>query len=183
MKKIVLCIVISLCFACSDRNQQKVNEAIDKTGDSLNSKLNRLNDTLKAAKERTIDKIPKIKIGVAHTIPISLQWISFKAQGDAKLMKQDEGWYSIKGEQHNQENEFLKIDGRIKRIDPSRLQFEGTIITYVKMNNDGKPCEKKGSQTFLKKNDRTYYRLQNMENCAGGRLVDYVDLYNLDGIL
>lgn len=183
MKKIILGLAISLCLACSDSNQQKINETIDKTGDSLNSKLNKLNDTLKAAKERTIDKIPKVKIGVERTIPISLQWISFQNRGKAKLMKQEDDWYSIKGEHTNNDNEFLKIEGRIKRIDALKLQFEGTIITYIKSNNGGVPCEKKGNQVFSKKAGRDYYRLQNMENCAGGKLLDYVDLYELDRIL
>jgi hypothetical protein len=183
MKKIFLYFSICLCFACSDSNQQKVNKAIDKTGDSLSSKLSKLNDTLKAAKERTIDKLPKVKIGVEHTVPIALQWIGSPNRGKASLMKQDDDWFSLKGEQTNQDNEFLKIDGRLKRIDEFKLQFEGTIITYIKANNGGVPCEKKGSQIFLKKGDRKYYRLQNMVNCEGGRLLDYVDLYEIDGRL
>ena len=55
--------------------------------------------------------------------------------------------------------------------------FEGKIETRVAYNNHGEVCVKTGKQIFYGKGDRKYYRLQNMENCEGGRLVDYVDIY------
>lgn len=183
MKRLYFVVAIALMLGCSESNQQKVDQAIDRTSDSLRTKLDRLNDTLKDAKDQIASKIPKVKVSVNKHVPISLQWIGFNNPGDAEITKLDDGYFAIKGEQTNKSNEFLKIDGKIKRIDPNQIQFEGTIITFVKMNNKGVPCEKTGKQTFLKKNERTYYRLQNMTNCEGGRLVDYVDLYNLDQIL
>lgn len=185
MKKIFLGLVVCLGLACSDAKQNKVEDAITRTSDSLNAKLNKLNDTLKKVGDDVKNKIPKVKIEIERTIPISLQWIGMMAndQGKAQLTKQEDGWFSIKGEQTNANNEFLKINGKLKRIDANNISFEGTIITYIKTNNGGAPCEKNGKQTFLKKGERTYYRLQNMTNCEGGSLVDYVDLYNLDGIL
>ncbi|RZL32114.1 MAG: hypothetical protein EOO96_14785 [Pedobacter sp.] len=185
MKKIFLGLIICLCLACTEAKQDKVEDAISKTSDSLNSKLNKLNDTLNKVKENVANSIPKVKIEIEKTIPISLQWISFESQkqGKATLTKSDDDWFVIKGEQENDNNEYLKINGKIKRIDKFTMSFEGTIITYVKSNNGGTPCEKNGKQIFSKKGDRSYYRLQNMENCAGGRLLDYVDLYNLDKTL
>ena len=173
MKKIFYGVIICLAVACSENKQEKVEDAISKTSDSLKSKLGKLNDTLNKA----IDKIPKVKVEVERTIPISLQWISFEKQGKAKLIKAGDGWFTIAGEQTNANNEFLKIDGKIKRLNADQLSFEGTVITYIKDNNGGVPCEKKGAQIFSKKGDRKYYRLQNMENCEGGKVLDYVDLY------
>ena len=185
MKRIFLGLAICLGLACTEAKQNKIENAIDKTGDSLNSKLNKLNDTLNKVKENVANSIPKVKIEIEKTIPISLQWISFETQkqGKATLTKSDDGWFIIKGEQENDNNEYLKINGKIKRTDKLTVTFEGTVITYVKSNNGGVPCEKNGKQVFAKKGDRSYYRLQNMENCAGGRLLDYVDLYNLDQVL
>jgi hypothetical protein len=183
MKKIFLGLMLCLGLACSANNEEKVTQAISKTSDSLKAKLNRLNDTLNGVKDNVVNKIPKVEIVIKKTIPIFLQWISFETQGNAKLEKQKDGWYDIKGEQTNNNNEYLKIKGKIKRIDQFNISFEGTIITYIKSNNGGVPCEKNGKQVFLKKAERKYYRLQNMENCAKGRLVDYVDLYDLDNIL
>lgn len=175
--------LILFCFSCSESKQSKVEDAISKTSDSLVSKLNKVNDTLNGVKEDIERNIPKIKIEKYQEIPISLQWISFEKTGTARLVKADDDWYTIKGEQTGSQNEYLKIDGKIKRMDKNHLAFTGTIITYIKSNNGGKPCEKIGMQTFLKKSDRAYYRLQKMENCEGGRLVDYVDLYSLDQYL
>lgn len=185
MKKISLGLLVCLGLACSDAKQNKVEDAITRTSDSLNAKLNKLNDTLKKVGDDVKNKIPKVKIQVERTIPISLQWIGMMAKdhGNAQLTQQEDGWFNIKGEQTNSNNEFLKINGKLKRMDANTISFEGTIITYIKTNNGGTPCEKNGKQTLLKKGDRKYYRLQNMTNCEGGSLVDYVDLYNLDGIL
>lgn len=109
--------------------------------------------------------------------PISLQWISWDKPGTATIAPLDSGWYSIKGLQRNKEGDYLSIEGKLKRVSEKQLEFDGTIITQVKHNNRGEPCIKKGKQTFYGKGTRTYYRLQNMENCEGGMLVDYVDIY------
>ena len=183
MKKIFLGVIVCFGLACSDAKQDKVEDAISKTGDSLNSKLNKLNDTLNKVKENVARKIPKVEINIKKTIPISLQWIGFQNHGKAELVKQSDGWLTISGEQTNSRNEFLKINGKIKRISETQVSFIGTIITYVKINNGGVPCEKTGEQVFLKTGDRKYYRLHNMENCSKGKVLDYVDLYDLDDVL
>ncbi|MFI5450585.1 hypothetical protein ACHMWN_00335 [Pedobacter sp. UC225_61] len=183
MKRIVICMLVLLNFSCSDSNQKKVDDAIAKTSDSLVSKLDKVNDSLKGVKEKIEKNIPKVKIEKYQEIPISLQWISFDKTGSAKLVKAENNWYTLKGEQTNVNNEYLKIDGKISRIDKDHLKFIGTIITYIKYNNGGKPCEKTGEQVFLKKDNRSYYRLQNMGNCEGGRVVDYVDVYTIDKYL
>ncbi|MBB2147216.1 hypothetical protein GM921_17075 [Pedobacter sp. LMG 31464] len=183
MKRIVICILVLLNFSCSDSSQKKVDDAISKTSDSLVAKLDKVNDSLKGVKENIEKNIPKVKIEKYQEIPISLQWISFDKTGSAKLVKTENNWYTFKGEQTNDSNEYLKIDGKISRVDKNHIKFIGTIITYIKHNNGGKPCEKTGEQIFLKKDGRTYYRLQNMENCGGGRVVDYIDLYTVDTYL
>jgi hypothetical protein len=183
MKKIILSLTILIFMGCSESNQEKIDKAVSKSGDSLKSKLNKLNDSVRENSKELINKIPKIKVEVERTIPISLQWISFNDRGTAKMSKGDDGWYTLNGEQTNKSNEFLKINGKIKRIDRFNLKFSGTIITYVKSNNGGVPCEKTGEFNFLKKGDRANYRLQKMENCSGGKVLDYVDLYNIDEVL
>jgi len=183
MKKILLLLVACLALGCSDNSQKKVDDIIDETSDSLAAKVDRVGDTLSRVKDDIKRSIPKVQIDVVRTVPVSLQWISFEEQGSAKLIKKANGTYTINGGQTNNKNEFLKIDGKIKRLDANNLSFEGTIITYVKDNNGGKPCEKTGNQVFMKKDGRNYYRLQNMKNCAGGNLLDYVDLYDLDKVI
>ncbi|TCC86950.1 hypothetical protein EZ428_22350 [Pedobacter frigiditerrae] len=183
MKKFFLGLMVCLALGCSDAKQDKVEDAIAKTSDSLNSKLNKLNDTLNKVKDNVAKRIPKVEVNIKRTIPISLQWIGFQNQGKAEVVKQSDGSFTISGEQTNSSNEFLKINGKIKRVSDTQISFMGTIITYVKINNKGVPCEKTGDQLFLKTGDRKYYRLQQMENCSGGKVLDYVDLYDLDGVL
>lgn len=183
MKKIFLGLMVCLGLACSDAKQDKVEDAISKTSDSLNSKLNKLNDTLNNVKDNVAKRIPKIEISIKKTIPISLQWIGFQNPGKAEVVKQSDGWFTISGEQTNNSNEFLKINGKIKRISDTKISFLGTIITYVKINNGSVPCEKTGEQLFVKTGDRKYYRLQNMENCSKGKVLDFVDLHDLDDVL
>lgn len=183
MRQIILCIMVFGILSCSDNKQKQVEEVISKTSDSLISKLDKANDSLVGVKDKIVSKLPEVSIETFKNVPISLQWISFDKPGNAKLFKMKDGWYQIKGEQINEANEFVKIDGKLQRLDKARIKFVGTIITYVKYNNDGKPCEKTGEQIFLTKDNRKYHRLQNMKNCAGGMLVDYVDLYNLDKLM
>ena len=109
--------------------------------------------------------------------PISLQWISWEKKGEVAVVPLEDGWYSIKGSQSNAENDYLKIDGKIKRISEKELEFDGSIETKVSHIFDGKPCIKTGKQVFAAKGNRKYFRLQNMVNCEGGSLVDYVDIY------
>lgn len=124
--------------------------------------------------EERLPATPAVKGG---THPISLQWISWDKKGTAKLEPLKDGWFSISGSQTDAEKSYLNIDGKIRRISEKELEFEGSIETRVKYNNGGEPCIKKGTQRFFAKGSRTYFRLQNMENCAGGNLVDYVDIY------
>lgn len=113
----------------------------------------------------------------AGTHPISLQWIGWDRPGKATLTPDSAGWYGISGSQLNADREYLNIDGRIRRVSDKELEFIGTVETRTRVNNGGEPCIKKGKQRFFAKGARTYYRLQNMENCQGGNVLDYVDIY------
>jgi len=124
--------------------------------------------------EPEVDPSIQLKAGV-H--PISLHWISWDKKGTAEVIPDQDGWYKISGSQLNEDREYLNIEGRIRRISAKELEFDGIVVTRVKMNNGGEPCIKKGLQRFYGKGSRTYYRLQNMENCSGGNLVDYVDIF------
>src|SRR5690606_4841805 len=89
-----------------------------------------------------------------------------------------EGWYTISGSQASKNgNEYLKIDGKIRKLSEKELEFDGIIETLISSNNNGEVCKKEGKQTFYAKGNRKYFRLQNMTNCEGGMLVDYVDIY------
>jgi hypothetical protein len=119
----------------------------------------------------------------AGTYPITLQWISWDKPGQASVTPLNDGWYNISGRQINNKKEYLKIEGKIKRVSEKELEFDGTVETFVQANNGGKPCIKKGLQHFTATGNRTYFRMQEMQNCEGGALVDYVDIYPGTGSL
>ena len=108
--------------------------------------------------------------------PITLQWISWDHPGTAQVKQQDDGFYRIDGRQQRK-GDYLEIHGRLKPLSETTLSFEGTITTRVSHVNGGKPCVKKGPQTFKATKGRKYWRLQDMINCEGGQVTDYIDIY------
>lgn len=102
---------------------------------------------------------------------LTLQWISWEQPGTVTFKKTGTDTYKISGKQAIKK-QYVTVDGTVKRISDTQLEFDGTIVTFTDL--DGK-CVKEGKQTFLSTQDRKYWRLQNMQNCNGA--VDYVDIY------
>jgi hypothetical protein len=107
---------------------------------------------------------------------LTLQWISWDRPGYASIAKADSGRYSIKGEQRNKNNEYLRIAGTLKPISDEYLEFKGRIETKVVQGNGGEPCIREGNMIFYAKGNRKYWRLQEMLNCDSV-VTDYVDIY------
>ncbi|MBC7935718.1 MAG: hypothetical protein H7Y86_10250 [Rhizobacter sp.] len=156
-------------IAAENREQGVENDSLKESTPVI------ISDTITAVPE--IEKVRSENLTRAGVHPISLQWISWDKKGEVSVKPSTEEWYNINGSQTNTEKDFLKIDGRIKRVSEKELEFEGTIEIKVSHNYGGGPCIKTGKQSFVAKGNRKYFRLQNMENCQGGNLVDYVDIY------
>jgi hypothetical protein len=114
----------------------------------------------------------------------TLQWISWDEPGSVEVRPAADGWYSIKGGQKNRKNsDHITIDGLIKQVSETELLFKGEIRSVVASNNKGEPCVKKGEYIFKTTKNRKYWRMsagpsgQDMINCEGGLLTDYVDIY------
>ena len=109
---------------------------------------------------------------------LSLQWISWEELGEADVKHLGDNKYSVSGEQRNPQNDdYLKIDGTLEAVSKTELIFNGTVETKSESVNNGEPCLKKGEQRFLSTQNRKYWRMQDMENCEGGMVLDYVDIY------
>ncbi|WP_167016840.1 hypothetical protein [Chitinophaga sp. Cy-1792] len=118
---------------------------------------------------------PKLREGKHN---FTLQWISWDHPGKVAITKNTDGTYNIKGDQYSADKkDFVTIDGVIKVQTPQELLFTGSISTRYSGVNDGKVCDKKGTYHFLAKGARKYWRLQEMDNCEGNNVVDYVDIY------
>ncbi len=185
LKNIFLFAGVLFMFSCGDnpkdqRYQTKLNR-LQQENDSLKKEpltiTEEIDSVIPIIKG---EKVPPVKISntkKAGKHPISLQWISWDHPGTANIKPLEHNWYSINGSQKNKDGDYLTIDGKIKRISEKELEFDGIIITKVKHNNNGQSCVKEGKQNFYAQGDRKYYRLQNMDNCEGDMLVDYVDIY------
>jgi hypothetical protein len=107
----------------------------------------------------------------------TLQWISWDQPGKAQIKKNSDGTYSITGKQTNKEGDLVTIDGTLTVVTFSEMTFKGKIETKYSNVNDGKVCVKDGTYHFLAKGARKYWRLQEMDNCEGNNVVDYVDIF------
>ncbi len=107
--------------------------------------------------------------------PLTLQWISWDEFGEA-VVKDKGGALTVTGAQHSRSNDdYLKIDGRITKVEARRFFFDGTIEIRVSHILDGKPYTREGVQEFFLYGDRGFWRLRDMTNAEGS--VDYVDIY------
>lgn len=107
----------------------------------------------------------------------SLHWISWKKFGSVNIKKINSKKYSIKGSQKDDKGNYVTIEGILIPVVKGKLSFTGEIVTRTSGNNNGIACTKKGTYTFLCAPDRKYWRFQEMYNCEGGSLVDYVDIF------
>lgn len=107
---------------------------------------------------------------------LSLQWISWDYFGVANVTNKA-GVYRLKGEQKGKgTTDFVKVDGRITRIDAREFKFDGKVVTQISHINNGKPCERTGGMTFRITGTRKYWRMQQIDNPCDG-VADYVDIY------
>ncbi len=168
---------ISVLISCG--NQTTINDiAKDSTVTIVDTPLEQSLDTTKivTAVKETIDTSMHGLIVGRH--PLTLQWISWDKPGYVHIKPATGDWYSIEGEQKSATgNNYVRIEGKIKPVSQKELFFEGRIETLIESINGGKPCLKKGEQIFLSTKGRKYWRLQNMLNCEGNMVTDYVDIY------
>jgi hypothetical protein len=127
---------------------------------------------------RSADDVEDLVLG-NHIL--TLQWLSFrKGLGKANIYKKD-GEILIEGKQ--QENyqghlNYMSIQGKIRIISASELEFEGKIVTKIHHINAGVPYERNGKFLLKARGSRKYWRMQNMEQPDGEYTVtDYIDIF------
>ncbi len=114
----------------------------------------------------------------AGSIGITLQWLGWEKRGVVQVTDLHDGRFKIKGGQKNSMNtDFIEIDGTLKVLTPTNLEFEGIINTQVSYINKGAACVRQGKYHFVAMPGKKYWRLKETANCEGGMVVDYIDLY------
>ena len=108
----------------------------------------------------------------------TLQWIGWDKPGHVIITKVEGDGYHIKGGQKSETGgDYIEIEGKVVVVNPKELLFNGKIISQVTYINQGEPCIREGEMTFKSTKNRKYWRLQQMENCEGGNVTDYVDIF------
>ena len=187
MKRIKFFVFVSMSMwfaGCQQPNRETDTDEV--TTDSLleiSSNATDIHDTVinfqdsPSSLDHVNDDFRKITIREG-THNLSLQWISWEELGEAEIKYLGDNKYSIVGEQRSLENShYLKIEGTLEPISEKELIFDGIVEQQITHLNQGQPCLKKGKQTFKSTKNRKYWRMQDMQNCEGGGVVDYVDIY------
>ncbi|MBL4703911.1 MAG: hypothetical protein JKY54_05285 [Flavobacteriales bacterium] len=107
----------------------------------------------------------------------TLQWIGWEQPGKCTFELDTEGVFSVTGEQKNNNGDFLTIDGTLTMNGNDHLVFNGIITSKVDHLYDGETCTREGEYNFKVTAGRKYWRLQEMENCEGNNVVDYIDIF------
>lgn len=184
MKPYLLSLVLITVFAsCTNKPGNTNEERLRTENFQLRQQVDSLKDLLSKSQKVEADTIQLLPVessknakdGFAGKHKLTLQWISWDNPGSVTIVPAENGWYTISGQQTNGDN-YLKINGRIKPVNPQELEFDGEVETRVSSINNGEPCLKTGKKVFKATGDRKYWRLQDMTNCEG-TTVDYIDIY------
>jgi hypothetical protein len=106
---------------------------------------------------------------------LSLQWISWDNSRGHVRVEETDGLVRLRGSQQQRNGPGrLEIDGVVVRIDRTGFVFHGTVAMR-QAPEDRAECLRNGTLTFRITGSRRYWRMQEMEACAG--LTDYVDIY------
>ncbi|RYY38397.1 MAG: hypothetical protein EOO08_14875 [Chitinophagaceae bacterium] len=131
-------------------------------------------DTAAKSRPAVIDSAAYPLAG-AHRL--TLQWISWDDPGTVQFTPAPDSTYTIRGEQRTRKGDYLRIEGTMRQEGPKKLLFIGRVEHRISTVNGGQPCVKEGAQVFLSTKGRQYWRMQDMRNCEGGLVTDYVDIY------
>lgn len=132
--------------------------------------------------EMTLEELAVLEEGeswakMTGTHNLSLQWIGWEKMGKCDFTMLTEGEFEVIGEQRNEAGDYVTINGTLTMQGNDHLVFNGIIRSKVSYINDGEECLRDGEYNFKAKGKRKYWRLQEMENCEGNNVVDYIDIY------
>lgn len=125
---------------------------------------------------KTIVTSPSMKRLLLGGHHLSLQWVSWDRFGRVTITERAGTLYIVGEQKSGPDNDFVRIDGIVTRVDAKEFHFRGTITTQVSHINGGRPCVREGDFTFAIKANRQYWRLQQMDNPCEA-VTDYVDVY------
>lgn len=106
----------------------------------------------------------------------SLQWISWEYFGKVTISKWGEA-YRIEGQQRSKSgSDYVQIKGTLTPTSADSLLFTGKITVLVK-SNVAEPCVREGTFHFVRRDNRKYWRLSEMDSPCPPGYTDYVDIF------
>lgn len=168
MKNLLIVLVVTaFVVSCSKKEATSVSDKTDSTKivDSINAARTKINDSIKS-KNQFKDFSGSHKL--THN--------SIKGSGTISFEKIDgeRDHYNISG-QIKSGKDALEIKGFMAVVSDKHMNFTGTISQSISGNENGKTDLRKGTKTFMSKDEGKTYRLQDMVNGSG--FVDYIDIH------
>ncbi|MBU0514525.1 MAG: hypothetical protein KJ621_07100 [Proteobacteria bacterium] len=131
------------------------------------------------AQAKTIVTSPQAKKLLLGRHLFSLQWISWTRFGIARVFDKD-GTLHVsayqRGRRGKKKNDYVRMRGRIERLDRRSFVFVGTIVTRVYHINKARPCVRRGRMLFRITGRRRFWRLKSIKNPCD-MAADYVDIH------
>ncbi|SMP26962.1 hypothetical protein [Chryseobacterium profundimaris] len=168
MKNLLIVLAVTaFVVSCSKKEATSVSDKTDSTKivDSINAARTKINDSIKS-KNQFKDFSGSHKL--THN--------SIKGSGTISFEKIDgeRDHYNISG-QIKSGKDALEIKGFMAVVSDKHMNFTGTISQSISGNENGKTDLRKGTKTFMSKDEGKTYRLQDMVNGSG--FVDYIDIH------
>lgn len=162
---LIAAVIIALFTSCSKKETQSTSDQTDsiKIIDSINTARTKLNDSIKN-KNNFKDFSGTQKF--THNL--------IKTPGSINFKKTGKDSYDVSGSIKSGKN-FVDIKGTAVVVSPKHMNFTGEITQSITENDNGKPYTRKGTKTFLSKDNGKTWRLQDMVNGSG--FVDYIDIH------
>ena len=120
----------------------------------------------------TTSILPSIRTGSRDIEIFWAEWMSWDKPGKATITNLENGKYSITGKQIGRDKKgYMTIDGTLKMLSATQMEFEGTIISQEAIINEGKVCKREGKIKFTK-SKRFNKWVSNLQKNWGGQNVD-----------
>ena len=120
---------------------------------------------------------PTIRTG-SHDIEIYwAEWMSWDKPGKATITAAGNGKYSISGKQTGRDNKgYMTINGTLKIISASILEFNGTIVSQEAIINGGKICKREGKIRFTANSKQKKWIMNKVQNWGGQSVDEYITI-------
>lgn len=134
-------------------------------------------DGFYARNKPTTPMLPSIRTGTRDIEIFWAEWISWDKPGKATITNLENGKYSITGKQIGRDKKgYMTIDGTLKMLSATQMEFDGTIISQEAIINEGKICKREGKIKFTKSKRFNKWVSNLQRNWSGQNVDEYITI-------